>query len=258
MVTAHAARYVFGVLSGRSLLQIVRGFVPFVAGAGALLAACVGSDPDPVTTPEADASTAPFDAGALRDAADGNTEDAGVNDAASEASMFDAGCRGLEDCERVLFVTQNTKTGNLGGATGADAFCTQEANTVGAHARVRGREFVAWISVVEASAAERHKHGTKPYVRPDGTTVANNWTELTSGTIKTNLGIDQFGAGATGSIWTGSAANGSRNESNCVDFKSPAQIDIGAGGTLSATDSAWSLSASFACDSPHRVLCIEK
>lgn len=227
----------------------------FVASAAAItlgLMSCVGED-TPLAAVTAKDAEATVDAG-VSDAS-ANTDGDGTTDAAAST---DAGCRGLAACERAIFATQNTRTGNLGGAVGADAFCTAEANSVGADPRVRGREFVAWISFVAGTAAERHVHGIERYVRPDGTQVATNWDALVSGALEADVGQDQYRATATGTAWTGTNADGSRAQSNCVDFSSPLAADIGVGGAMGSITSTWSASASFKCDTGRRVICIEK
>jgi hypothetical protein len=219
------------------------------------ITSCVGEEPGFV------GSASDSDGGAVGQL-DGSTNAeaaAAVEDAGTaESSTFDAGCSGAVACERVVFATQSTKTGGLGGASAADAFCTAEANAAGAHGRVRGREFVAWVSVVAAQAAERHVHGTGGYVRPDGAVVASSWVALVDGTLDAPVAIDQFGAAVGGSAWTGTEPDGTRASGNCVDFASSSQTDVGAGGALDAVDAKWSASASFYCNSARHLICIEK
>lgn len=237
------------------------GVVALAAGVRAIVG-CVGEDPAVVTAaePSADASVSAPPADASVAESSSPASDAAVDGDAgrTDAPGFDAGCMGATACERVVFATQSTKTGALGGASGADAFCTAEANSPSAHARVRGREFVAWISVVAAEASARHVHGTGPYVRPDGTVIASSWTALVSGTLAAGITLDQFGGAIVGAAWTGTKLDGTRAESNCVDFAAQAGSDIGVGGVLGSTTKTWTESTNYYCNNARRVICIEK
>lgn len=237
------------------------GVVLLAMGARAVVA-CVGEDP-PAVTPEgrdADAppSPPPPDANASESSAPASDAAGDGDGDATDASAFDAGCMGVAACERVVFATQGTTTGALGGASGADAFCTAEANRPDAHVRVRGREFVAWISVVSADAATRHVHGTGSYIRPDGTVIASSWTVLVSGALAAGITLDQFGGAITGTAWTGTQSDGTRAGTNCVDFAAQAASDIGVLGALGSTTSTWTASINSYCNTDRRLICIEK
>jgi hypothetical protein len=90
-------------------------------------------------------------------------------------------CRnGICDVDpRRIFVTEDVYKANLGGLTGADAKCQSAAS-----GRIVGT-FKAWLSDSTGSPSTRMTHGG-PYQRagPSVFVVANNWAELTSGTLQ--------------------------------------------------------------------------
>jgi len=111
---------------------------------------------------------------------------------------------------KVVFVTTNTYTGNLGGLAGADATCQSVADGVPALA---GRTFKAWLSSSTVSAASRFTQATVPYTRTDGVVVADNWADLVDGTLDAPINRTETGATmiATRKAWTGTQTNGGIN-----------------------------------------------
>jgi len=92
---------------------------------------------------------------------------------------------------KLVFVTSTLQNGALGGVTGADAVCQARANAANL-----GGTFKAWISgsSYSSSPASRFtKSTTLPYVRTDGVVVANNWADLTDGTIQNPINVDETG-----------------------------------------------------------------
>ena len=85
-----------------------------------------------------------------------------------------------ENNEKIVFVTSETYTGALGGLDGADALCQERANDAGWPGT-----FKAWLSDRDTSVSQRFDrvfYGT-PFVRTDGVRVANDWADLTDGTL---------------------------------------------------------------------------
>jgi hypothetical protein len=105
-----------------------------------------------------------------------------------------------------VFVTSQAYNGNLGGLAGADAKCQQLANAAG----LQGT-FKAWLSDQSGNCpANRFAIGFSPpgpfhpklattptlqhpYVLVNGKTVANNWADLTKGSIATPIQVDEKG-----------------------------------------------------------------
>ncbi len=149
------------------------------------------------------------------------------------------GCNGRVDCERTVFVTgAEFVGGDLGGLVGADAECQRAANTSNVD-RVRGREYRAWLSDQSTSAAGRLAHGSNPYKKPDGTTVASSWSVLISGTLESALNVDERGEIVpTGTTWTGTAWTGDMYGTvNCGNWRDRSGVAMI--GSAGLTSSAW-------------------
>jgi hypothetical protein len=104
----------------------------------------------------------------------------------------------------LIFVTSSMYDGNLGGLAGADAKCQQAADAAGL-----AGSFRAWLSDNTISAANRLVHSEVPYVRVDGVPVADDWADLTDGTLDYPVVIDENGANVGNSeVWTGTHETG--------------------------------------------------
>jgi hypothetical protein len=83
---------------------------------------------------------------------------------------------------RLVFVTSTTFTGaEVGGgfgAEGADMHCQRLANAAGHQGR-----YLAWISDDTSSPRTRFTPSEYPYRRIDGTVIANDFTDLTDGSL---------------------------------------------------------------------------
>jgi len=115
--------------------------------------------------------------GSSPDARDGATTTDASKDADAEAGG-PIGCQGATACVRIMFATSVGYTGNLGGIAGADAKCQALADA-SILAQVKGRTFLAWVSTTATPVAVRMSHGTLPYLRTDGITIASSFNDLT-------------------------------------------------------------------------------
>lgn len=87
-----------------------------------------------------------------------------------------------------VFVTADAYPSALGGAAGADAICQSLADGAGLSGT-----FKAWLGSSEGHPAERFVRHQVPYLLPDGTTVARNWSDLTDGHLSHAIDRDQNG-----------------------------------------------------------------
>lgn len=140
-------------------------------------------------------------------------------------------CNDTGSC--VVFATLSTTGGDLGGLSGADAICQSRA----AAANLSGK-YLAWLSTSDGtSPATRFTKATVPYVRVDGAVVAENWTDLTDGTLYNPIYLDASGIPVRATAWTGTNIDGTPKGSNCNNWQS---TDGGAqSGYPSATDYKW-------------------
>jgi hypothetical protein len=78
--------------------------------------------------------------------------------------------------------------GDLGGIAGADAKCQERADA----AQFSGT-YYAWLSDGGSSPATRFSSSPGPYLLVDGTTVAESYTGLTSGTLEHAIDMTELG-----------------------------------------------------------------
>ena len=138
------------------------------------------------------------------------------------------------DC--VVFVTSDVHDGNLGGLEGADAICQRRARSAGLNGTFR-----AWLSDSSTSAAERLTHSAVAYIDVRGRLIANDWEDLTDGSLERAITVDENGVdwdadrghcGLTiwfATAWTGTAINGSSKAPFCTDWTSDAPLEIDSG-----------------------------
>jgi hypothetical protein len=92
---------------------------------------------------------------------------------------------------KLVFLTSVTTNGNMGGTSGADGFCQNLASAAGLPGT-----FLAWLSGSSygSSPASRFtQSNSNPYVRLDGAVVANDWSDLTDGSIQNTITVDEYG-----------------------------------------------------------------
>jgi len=93
--------------------------------------------------------------------------------------------------QRTVFVTSANFSSNLGGLTGADAKCQAEAD--GPASIVPAGTYWAWLSDGTDSPNTRFTKSSHPYKLPDGTKIAEDFTDLTDGSILHAINIDPTG-----------------------------------------------------------------
>lgn len=100
---------------------------------------------------------------------------------------------GLGSAKRV-FTTSQLFTANLGGLAGADAKCQAAADKA-----KLGGSYKAWLSDSKQAPANRFDASCfngAPFVLVDGTVVAKDWAELTSGTLRNGISKTETGSAA--------------------------------------------------------------
>jgi hypothetical protein len=93
--------------------------------------------------------------------------------------------------EKTVFVTSAKFKGNLGGLTGADDKCQAEAD--GPASIVPSGTYLAWLSDGFDSPDTRFTKSSHPYMLPDGTKIAEDFTDLTDGSILHKINSDPTG-----------------------------------------------------------------
>lgn len=157
--------------------------------------------------------------------------------------------------EFIIFTTQSTTDGDIGGVTGADAICAAEAAAAGLPGT-----FLAWISDSTVDPTARFSK-ILPYELPPpvSTSVASGWADLTDGSIGAPLDVDASGTTLTTVLrsWTATSSTGSAIPNNCDDWTNGTSGTGTPGDTL-ATNPFWSQVAPLACDQQARLICVEQ
>lgn len=156
-----------------------------------------------------------------------------------------------------IFVTY-AGTGNLGGLAGADVKCQQKANTAGLDG-----VFKAWLSSSTVSASSRLYPSSQPYKLVNGVEVASNWGDLTDGTLKNPINLNEKGHTVNSTVWTGTNSNGASYSLNgntpeyfCFDWTR----DYGGGniGQSSFKDKYWTSKQGDFCGTARYLYCFEQ
>lgn len=164
---------------------------------------------------------------------------------------------------RVVFVTSTTTTGSFsGGVEGADSFCQARANAAG----LQGR-FVAWLSggTLDTQAQDRIENALSPYRLVNGTKVADDFADLTDGSLDNAINRDENGTSrtGTGNVWTGTAEDGTGvtgidNNTRCEQWQSSASNRSGRVGSSSASNGDWTnTGTNDGCDVANRLYCVQ-
>jgi len=163
--------------------------------------------------------------------------------------------------ERTVFVTRASFDGNLGGLTGADDKCQAAAD--GPTSIVPSGTYLAWLSDGTVSPDTRFTKSSHPYMLPDGTKIAEDFTDLTDGSILHALDIDSTGKplGQT-YYWTGTNPDGTTVGDNltCVRWAADPVVNFfGMGGTTGLGLTLWSThSGRTRCSRRHRLVCFQQ
>jgi hypothetical protein len=109
-------------------------------------------------------------------------------------------------------------------------------------------------------------HATEPYVRIDGVKVADDWDDLTDGSLDATISVTETGAAVGISrAWTGCLADGSQpatGANDCLNWTDGSSSTFGHNGLTSRADSYWSWDDGIAgianCRNRYRLYCIEQ
>jgi hypothetical protein len=179
--------------------------------------------------------------GASPEGGDGSGDGGGyIGDASGDQAP------GTPAAGNVVFVSSMAyQAANLGGLSGADAKCQAlalQANLAGT--------FKAWLSDSQVSAATRLAHSALPYVLVDGTLVASDWSQLTSGSLAHPIDRTETGGppptggvpGVLDAVWTNTKDDGTiYSITDCGDWSSPSQLSLFHFGSASKSTGAWTL-----------------
>lgn len=140
----------------------------------------------------------------------------------------------------LVFITGQSFSSNLGGISGADAICQDAAEAAGIEGTFR-----AWIAAAGVGPADTWIQSPDPYVRVDGVTVADNWADLTDGTLSAAINVDESGSMSFAEFaWTGVLTTGAASPVDSCAGWTMADVGLqGEQGNPAATDAMWTETA---------------
>jgi hypothetical protein len=168
-------------------------------------------------------------------------------------------CAPAQPAFKTVFVTSTVHSAALGGIDGADAICQDLATSV----QLSGT-FKAWLSDSASSApAGWSTDPSIPYVLVTGVTVADNWADLTDGTLDVAIGTDERGVdhapNSRDLVWTNVRVDGTTGSDlyDCDDWMTVAPGSFGDTGSL-LDDHAWTQAIYASCGDMNRLYCFEQ
>jgi hypothetical protein len=209
----------------------------------------------PIGGPGLESETLALDDGCM----DGSVGDLGEGDGFADGgdSATITNCPGA----KCVFVSSQTFDGNLGDIGGADGKCQSLASAVGLQGTYR-----AWISDSNGSVLQRFTMSTIPYHLVDGTLVANNWTDLTSGALRHAISLTETGGPPPATtvssghdVWTDTTSGAGLNviSEGCGDWNNAGAT--GVVGDYTQTSGAWTFRASATgCSGTATLYCFEQ
>jgi len=205
------------------------------------------------------------------DSGGGDASDGGVTDGAADGDGH------VAPTFRRAFISSGQWTANLGGYSGADSLCQSAATAAGL-----GGTWMAWLSTSTSTPKMRFTHSTVPWQLLDGTVIANDWSDLTSGALEHNIDRDEHdklvawseGNGVTmtfGIAWTSTDTDGTSmlthgSISDCSGFSDGSSTTASAAvGYISYSGTyqgfMWTdaqLTSGWSCNSVLSLLCFEQ
>ncbi len=161
--------------------------------------------------------------------------------------------------EKTVFVTSVSFKGNLGGLAGADDKCQAQAD--GPASIVPSGTYLAWLSDGTDSPSTRFTKSTHPYMLPDGTKIAEDFADLTDGSILHTINIGPTGKPlGLQKIWTGTNADGTTAQSfmTCNGWMDPYVNAKGIVGSTVQTGTLWSSYQHDRCKRSHKLACFQQ
>jgi len=162
--------------------------------------------------------------------------------------------------EKTVFVTSESFNGNLGGLKGTDEKCQAQADDPAS--TVPSGTYLAWLSDGTDSPDTRFTKSSHPYVLPDGTRIAENYTDLTDGSIQHLIDIDSTGKTVgQNRFWTGTNEDGTTAQPfrTCTGWMNPITNARGMVGSTGHTLTSWSSQSQNRCNTiSNRLACFQQ
>jgi hypothetical protein len=151
-----------------------------------------------------------------------------------------------------VFVTGGTGTGDeVMSIEAANFACASRADNAGLSGT-----YLAWIATSASDDPEsRFVPSSSPYYLPNGTKVADNWADLTDGTLDAAINLTETGGPPAAVVWTAVGSNGTASGVDCTDWGSSS--GSGTKGSTSSTTSTWTSNSTQSCSSQAALYCFQ-
>lgn len=150
------------------------------------------------------------------------------------------------------FVLDAFTNGAFGGVGPADQLCANAASAAGL-----AGVFVALLSTSTLDARDRLA-GSRGWIRTDGAPVADTAAALFAGAMFNPIDRAANGMPVSGSVWTGTNADGRKSPDHCNDWTNATAQQFGAHGVIGYAWPAFASSGAGGCANTNgRLLCME-
>lgn len=171
------------------------------------------------------------------------------------------GVQAADRNEKTVFVTSVSFDSNLGGLKGADEKCQAQAEDP--PSIVPSGTYLAWLSDGTDSPDTRFNKSSHPYVLPDGTKIADNYLDLTDGSIQNIINMDPFGTIVGQKLfWSSTNPDGTSAQEfvTCQTWtwNDPSIYAHAMVGITNKKSTLWSMHARERCGKPYRLVCFQQ
>lgn len=161
---------------------------------------------------------------------------------------------------KTVFLSSTSHDGDMGGLAGADSICQGLADAAGL-----GGTYKAWLSDHVTDVASRFYQSTQQYRLIDGTKVADNWADLTDGTLDNPIDLIEINTRPSTNlsrVWASTQTNGTRYtpfhdfcDNTWISNSSSFDGDFG---LHDRVNSSWTRSNNTSCNNQYRLYCFEQ
>lgn len=158
-----------------------------------------------------------------------------------------------------VFATSTTYDGLVDGIGGADKKCRDLASAQGL-----GSNYMAWLAEKDTNTEpwDRFFQSSSPYHLVDDTKVADNWADLTDGTLDNAISLDEAGVSVSNTVWTnvdsGGAAVDTTESGTCFSWATDDFNQSGYRGNTGKTGSGWTNDGTSNCSNSNVLYCFEQ
>jgi len=165
--------------------------------------------------------------------------------------------------QRTVFITSAAFNSSLGGLIGADAKCQAEA--VAPASIVPSGTYMAWLSDGTDSPDTRFTKSSHPYILPNGKKIAENYTDLTDGSLLNPINIGPNGEPVGYQpYWTGTNPDGTTARDDDINGTcggwavDPVANIYGMNEHTAKKSSLWSSGKGYPCRQPLKLACFQQ